>query len=326
MKRGSKYHTIAILPSTPGKKILKLSLPCCLWPIVCLILAAVLGWAGLGTWSLYQHHRMMERCARLERENATTKIQLEQERLKVIHLDEEIKNVQKQARFVREFLGLEPQVQEKGKLGQGGVEVSPLGLPLPPEGPSLSKSSSLGPAEAGPQASLSPRDISQLQQDFEQIIDALQDRRQEMEHTPSVSPVDPQKSWISSSYGLRVSPFTGKRQFHLGVDIAGWKGTPILATAKGKIIYAGKWGSLGLVTKIRHNSTYTTVYGHLLKIAVKKGQEVERGEVIGYMGNSGRSTGYHVHYEVTKNGKSVNPFSFMMDWDRNVALLAENED
>jgi murein DD-endopeptidase MepM/ murein hydrolase activator NlpD len=147
-----------------------------------------------------------------------------------------------------------------------------------------------------------------------------------MECIPSISPVDPQKSWISSVYGTRVSPFTGKKQFHTGIDIAGWQGTPIMAPAKGKVTSVRKWGSMGLMVKINHDSTYQTVYGHLLKAAVKRGQRIKRGEVIGYMGNSGRSTGYHLHYEVRKNGKRINPFFHMMDWDKNSTLMASSEE
>ena len=82
---------------------------------------------------------------------------------------------------------------------------------------------------------------------------------------------------------------------------------------------------MGLMVKIKHDSTYQTVYGHLLKAAAKRGQRIKRGEVIGYMGNSGRSTGYHLHYEVRKNGKRINPFSHMMDWDKNSTLMASSE-
>jgi murein DD-endopeptidase MepM/ murein hydrolase activator NlpD len=122
---------------------------------------------------------------------------------------------------------------------------------------------------------------------------------------------------------MRVSPFTGKKQFHTGIDIAGWKGTPIVAPAKGKVIFVRKNGSLGLTVRIRHNAVYETEYGHLLKAAVKKGQDVERGEIVAYLGNSGRSTGYHLHYEVHKNGKCINPFHHMMDWDENHFFLAQ---
>jgi murein DD-endopeptidase MepM/ murein hydrolase activator NlpD len=159
---------------------------------------------------------------------------------------------------------------------------------------------------------------------LQQIVGALQGRQEKLDHTPSVSPIDPQESWISSSYGVRISPFTGKEQFHPGVDIAGAEKTPIVAPAKGTIVFAGKDGALGMSVRIKHDSVHESIYGHLHKASVKKGQHVERGEVIGYMGNSGRSTGPHLHYEIVKNGKNVNPFQYMMDWKTdNLVMLAE---
>ena len=172
---------------------------------------------------------------------------------------------------------------------------------------------------------LSHQNINQLDNDLEEIIKSLEKKRHDLDHTPYISPVDPQKSWISCGYGTRISPFTGKKQFHPGIDIAGWKGTPIIASAEGTIIFAGRWGSMGITIKIKHDSVYTTTYGHLLKAAVEKGQHVKRGEIIGYMGNSGRSTGCHLHYEIKKDGKRLDPFSYMADWADNRTALAAKE-
>jgi murein DD-endopeptidase MepM/ murein hydrolase activator NlpD len=108
------------------------------------------------------------------------------------------------------------------------------------------------------------------------------------------------------------------------VDIAGAEQTPIIAPAKGTVAFVGKDGALGMSVRIKHDSACESTYGHLNKAAVKKGQHVERGEVIGYMGNSGRSTGSHLHYEIEKNRKNVNPFQYMMDWKTdNLVMLAE---
>jgi murein DD-endopeptidase MepM/ murein hydrolase activator NlpD len=95
-----------------------------------------------------------------------------------------------------------------------------------------------------------------------------------------------------------------------------------MATANGTVKIARNWGSMGLTIKIKHNSAYMTTYGHLLRAAVKKGQHVKRGEIIGYVGNSGRSTGYHLHYEIKKDGKRINPFSHMADWKNTRTVLA----
>jgi murein DD-endopeptidase MepM/ murein hydrolase activator NlpD len=317
-----KYHTILIMPSTPGKRIVRFSLPSFCWRIFYVALGAVILWAGVGTWSVYNHYQIINRSEWLEAESQLAKTRLEEEKQKVRYLDQQLNMIREKSVFIQNFLGLKPQGKAKGKIGQGGIEVSPQTFTPPSDhSPLVNLEPSCFSQPAQP-AYFSPRDTNQLDSDLRRIITTLQERQEKMECTPSISPVDPKKSWISSPYGMRISPFTGKRQFHPGIDIAGWKGTPIMAPAKGKVTSVRRWGSMGLMVKMKHDSVYTTVYGHLLKAAVKKGQDVKRGEVIGYMGSSGRSTGYHLHYEVRKEGKRKNPFFYMMDWDKNSILLA----
>jgi len=320
--KGKKYHTFFIMPSTPGKRIIKVSLPSFCWRIFYLAAGAILVWAGVGTWSVYNHYRIIQSYQILETEGQLAKSQLQLERQKVEYLNQQLNRIREKSVFIQNFLGLKSKGEARGKIGQGGLELSPQAFSPPSD---LTHRENGKPFNLTQSADLSPQDIAQLDSNLLQIINTLQNRQEKMECTPSISPIDPQKSWISSTYGMRISPFTGKRQFHPGIDIAGWKGTPIMAPAKGKVISVRKWGSMGLMVKIKHDSTYKTVYGHLLKAAVKRGQHVNRGDIIGYMGNSGRSTGYHLHYEVHKKGKRINPFSHMMDWDKNNSLLAAAE-
>lgn len=127
--------------------------------------------------------------------------------------------------------------------------------------------------------------------------------------TPSIWPV---KGWITSSYGKRQDPFNGEGSFHPGIDISSSYGAPVVATADGYVVYA-KWaGGLGKCIKIRHGrGGYSTVYGHLKEYFVRTGQSVRRGEVIGQVGSSGRTTGQHVHYEVHYRGLKYNPYRFL---------------
>lgn len=130
-----------------------------------------------------------------------------------------------------------------------------------------------------------------------------------MAATPSIWPA---RGRISSGFGTRPSPFNpGVTQFHSAVDIAGAYGSPIYATAAGRIAYAGYRGGYGNLIIINHGYGYRTYYGHLSRFAVSTGQWVKRGQVIGYMGNSGRTTGTHLHYEVHVNGTPVNPLKYM---------------
>lgn len=115
----------------------------------------------------------------------------------------------------------------------------------------------------------------------------------------------------TSSFGRRIDPFRRRAAFHSGVDFRGRTGTPVLATADGKVIRAGRAGGYGNLVEIRHAHGLTTRYAHLHRISVKVGEQVERGEIIGKVGSTGRSTGPHLHYEVRQRGKARNPQPFM---------------
>lgn len=116
---------------------------------------------------------------------------------------------------------------------------------------------------------------------------------------------------ITSPFGLRINPITGRAEFHLGVDIANRWGTPIRTPADGKVIRAGYCGLMGRCVEIDHGNGIETYYGHLSKILVHKGEKVKRGEIIGLMGSTGRSTGPHLHYAVKFRGKIENPKIFL---------------
>lgn len=115
----------------------------------------------------------------------------------------------------------------------------------------------------------------------------------------------------TSGFGRRVDPINGRGRMHNGQDLAGKRGTPILATADGTVIFAGRQSGYGNVVKIRHAFGYETVYAHMNSIKVKVGQSVSRGDQIGGMGNTGRSTGVHLHYEIRIGGDPTNPMPYM---------------
>jgi murein DD-endopeptidase MepM/ murein hydrolase activator NlpD len=112
---------------------------------------------------------------------------------------------------------------------------------------------------------------------------------------------------ITSGFGMRRDPFTGRRARHNGLDFSAVPGTPVIATADGKVRFVGHNGDFGLTVEISHGDGIETVYCHLKGANVKADQKVRRGEQIGSVGNSGRSTGPHLHYEVHRNGQPLNP-------------------
>lgn len=119
------------------------------------------------------------------------------------------------------------------------------------------------------------------------------------------------KGWMSSRYGKRVDPITGKAAWHNGVDFAGKLGSNVITVASGVVVYAGERSSYGKMVEINHGGGYTTRYGHHKDLLVKVGDVVKKGQPIGLMGSSGRSTGPHVHFEVFKNGRVVDPASYI---------------
>jgi murein DD-endopeptidase MepM/ murein hydrolase activator NlpD len=145
---------------------------------------------------------------------------------------------------------------------------------------------------------------------FSTLLKSLESKRNLLAATPSLRPVS---GWISSSFGYRVSPFTGRREFHKGLDIATRKGTPIIAPADGVVTFAGKKWLMGNMVTLDHGYGMLTRYGHIFKILKKKGDRVKRGETIALVGNTGRSTGPHLHYEVRLNGVPVNPIKYILD-------------
>ncbi len=145
---------------------------------------------------------------------------------------------------------------------------------------------------------------------FVSLYEILDEKRSVLESTPAIRPTT---GWVSSKFGARTSPFSGKKSFHKGYDIANHVGTPIVAPADGVVTYAGSRGSMGIMVTLDHGHGMVTRYGHLSKTLKKSGEQVKRGETIALMGNTGRSTGPHLHYEVHLNGMPVNPVKYILD-------------
>ena len=149
---------------------------------------------------------------------------------------------------------------------------------------------------------------------FESLLKSLEDQQNLLASTPAIRPVpNDVKTWITSKFGYRISPFTQRREFHKGYDISGRQGTPVLATADGVVTFAGKKGLLGNLVVIDHGHGIITRYGHCEEFLKKRGDKVKRWEPIALMGNTGRSTGPHVHYEVHLNGIPVNPEKYILN-------------
>lgn len=295
-----RFYTVLILPdaTSPARKF-HISTPI-VSAISSVVAVSVLAFAFF----LYQYVNLNVRMLELK--------QLRQEAgdreflaTKVSQLEAELSRLRDLDRKLRVVAGLDPG-NDQAKLAQGGAEM-------------LSRSALLDAVRKGTGrlAEWVNRDLEALgqeitsrEQSFRELKSLLEEKRSVLASTPTIWPV---KGLVTGGYGYRRSPFTGQREMHEGVDIAAPHGTPILATADGVVSFSGGLSAFGNVVFINHGHGFTTFYAHNSSNRVKEGQRVRRGEVVAYVGTSGRSTGPHVHYEVQVNGTTVNPLKYVVD-------------
>ncbi len=181
------------------------------------------------------------------------------------------------------------------------------------------------PAAGGPITTTELRrvEVSDFIAQLDQLSRRVEDRNQQLalmedlmisssvhdELFPSGRPI--RQGWLSSSYGYRTDPFDGKKEFHKGLDFAGKEGDEVVAVARGVVTWSGERFGYGNLVEVNHGNGYVTRYGHNKENLVSVGDTVERGQAIAKMGSTGRSTGPHVHYEVLREGRQVNPITYV---------------
>jgi len=147
-----------------------------------------------------------------------------------------------------------------------------------------------------------------LDQSVDRLDGAFEERVRLLAATPNMMPVE---GWFSHGFGWRKDPWTSEREFHKGLDIVAEAGTPIRVPADGVVTRAARWGNYGKCVEISHGYGYVTRYAHLSEFAVRPGDRVERGDVLGEVGSTGQSTGPHLHYELFRDGRRVNPWKYV---------------
>lgn len=210
---------------------------------------------------------------------------------------------------IRMMLGLDPPKVPPSPLGLGGKEES---------------SAAVQPGGMGGERETLSSVTAQLQQKLTWLKDEavvqerylhelkgiVGERKAQWASTPSIWPV---RGWVSSGFGRRISPFTGNDTMHGGVDISAPMRTPVVAPAAGTVAFAGSEAGLGNTVTLSHGYGMRTIYGHMDKLKVKTGQPVRRGDILGWVGNTGLSTGPHLHYEVEVSGTGVDPLKYIID-------------
>lgn len=234
--------------------------------------------------------------------------QLKQELRYIAGIATEVDVICKEERMIRDFLGIDGQSQHFGfndHMGKGGTEeVADAALPSIDIVQEIKQIDDVRPLHER---------VHFLRGDVHDLFTRLSKMTTTLRSRPTIMPVKDDDIWITSGFGWRKSPFTGLREFHKGLDISGKKGAIIVATADGFVTEKGFSRFIGHYVNIQHDARFATMYGHLWKYVVKEGQKIKRGQLIGYMGTSGMSTGYHLHYEIADNERKVNPYDFILN-------------
>jgi murein DD-endopeptidase MepM/ murein hydrolase activator NlpD len=247
------------------------------------------------------------RTQQLERRNALLTEELEALRARVGALQDELEVLAEHDAELRILAGLDAIDEEVRQVGVGGP-----GTPELEAHPLYEVDRETGRATFAAAYDLSAleRRARLLSESLHEAADSLQAHRDLLESTPSILPTI---GYLSSGFSAsRLHPIHHRPLPHEGIDISAPRGTPILAAAKGRVTFAGRRAGYGLLVEIDHGYGYSTLYGHASQVMVRVGQDVQRGDVIAQVGNTGLATSPHLHYEVRVGGRPVNPMNYVI--------------
>jgi murein DD-endopeptidase MepM/ murein hydrolase activator NlpD len=260
-----------------------------------------------------------EKMKRLEKENVEKEATIDKLNAGIREIEERLNQMAVYKERISVAMGLtSPDALKEVGIG-GGSDVAPGGvITSVPGGGVMTNSDMINkgkkPEPSGETVMKKAEDIRQMakkiQERLQFVESAMEKQKVRLAQTPSIWPT---KGYLTSPLGWRTHPLTGKRDYHNGQDIATQFGNKIIATADGVALVAGHWDYLGNLIIIDHGFGFTTRYGHQASFNIKEGDRVKRFQVIGYVGNTGRSSAPHLHYEVRYFGKPLNPMNFIID-------------
>ena len=237
-----------------------------------------------------------------KKNNADLNLVIEEQKKTINHLVNSIDSIHKQDETLRRLINLPAIDQDIRKLGVGGTErkdkFNHLEYLIP---------GNIDLDNIDKKIDYIKRSINLERMSYSKISVEIIKNKEFLLSYPAIYPVFKEKRKLSSRYDYRRDPFTKKRQFHYGDDFSAKIGTEVLATANGTVKSSKYYGSFGHYIEIDHGNGYVTVYAHLSKRMVRRGDKVTRGDIIAEIGNTGKSTAAHLHYEVKLNGNHVNP-------------------
>lgn len=300
-----RFLHVVLMPEDGGSvrnfRITSRALRGALIGLICLV-------AALGA-SILFHIRTFRDAAQmssLRAENHALHSQLTEFSAVAEQLERGMREAEQRERDARILAGLDPVDDETRRLGIGGPQ-----LAIDP--PQTIRSARLREdlQEQSRRLDAMQRQLEFQHRSYAEVLTTLQGQKERLARTPTISPIRSGYT-LSSGFGPRHDPFTGRSGWHNGLDFRAAPGTAVLATADGTVSFVGFNGDFGLTVQIAHGGDLETSYCHLASAAVRPGQAVKRGARIGGVGNSGRSTGPHLHYEVWKSGRPVNPSGYIL--------------
>ena len=286
-----KFYTCIIVPNA-SQRLHKLRVP--VQSLYVLGTIGVLSFfvaVGLGFHYIGMASKI-ENLQKLEAENASLKVDTQQLRVETAQLSRQIAELETEAEMISKAIQDDPLLRKLG-----GVR------------PSMGGSTSNVPTEelkASPTGSLD--ELRQRMDDLVRELDFLDDKTKQMRSTPTIWPL---VGRIGSHYGGRLDPFTGDAEIHFGIDISAPRGAPVKATADGIVHFARRQAEYGNLVVLDHPNGFSTRYGHLSGYKVTEDQKVRKGDIVGYVGMTGRATAPHLHYEVRVNDRPVNPRPYL---------------
>ena len=296
--------TIVLLPEG-HRKVRQIKMPKVFLGLLSIFFFFTLGFMGWLVWDYLGLKSQMSLLPLLEKENKVKELQLLSLAQKIDRTGQEMIRLREFNQKLKVMVNLDTGEDQSQFLGIGGSDPS-----------LLSPDFNIEKAHKR-LVRLMHRTVDDLESEITrqtlettELYEYLSNQKLVLAHTPSIWPA---KGWLSSGFGNRISPFTNEKEFHKGLDISARMKSPVIAPADGVVTSTGKNYGYGLHLTINHGYGLKTVYAHLNKALVKKGSRVKRGQEIALVGNSGRSTGPHLHYEVRLNGVPVNPHRYILN-------------
>ncbi len=300
----SKKFTILLVPEGTAS-VKQFRLPKIL-PVLAIIFLVGLSLIGLGGLREYLSLKAeLPRMALLEQENALQAKQLYEMAQRVDAVTADIAKLNEQEKELKTLTGKVGAGEMEKFRGMGGSEAI---LADPKE--NLKKADLKLVRAIHQSLDNLESTIEQRREKYAELEKFLDDQKMLLASTPSIWPT---RGWLSSRFGYRASPFNNKKEFHRGIDISARRGAPVISPANGLVVFNGWKRGYGRVIVVKHARGFKTKYAHLKKSLVKKGQYVKKGTKIGLVGNSGRTTGSHLHYEVHLNNAAVNPLRYIFN-------------